>query len=158
MDVQHSKKKQEKTKTYFWTILKWYWFIVPAFYYILILPRLVLNDAGPMVSGEDIFTILFQFLNFILSGLMFVTNPLERSKTGVADNFLKIAVTQQFIVQNIFGMILALLTWYNLPYRVKPEDVSPEDTKKWYFKPKTILILSGVSLAIAIFSMIGNLS
>lgn len=157
MDLKKNETEQEKPKKYFWTFLKWYWFVVPSFYYILVLPKLVLNDAGSLVGGEDIFTILFQFLNYVLSGLMFVTNPLEQSKTGVADKFLKIAVAQQFIVQNIFGMILALLAWYNLPYRVKPEELSPEDTEKWSFKPKTILVLSTATLALSILSMIGNL-
>lgn len=158
MGIQHSKKTQEKPKTYLWTLLKWYWFIVPAFYYILVLPELALNGVDAAVDGKILFTIIYHFMNFVLSGLMFAINPIEQSKSGVANLFLKIAVAQQLVVQNIFGMILAFLTWYNLPYRIRPEQVDAEDAEKWHFKPKTILITSIAMLVISIFSVIISLS
>ncbi|MCG3356866.1 hypothetical protein JHQ82_11220, partial [Neisseria meningitidis] len=66
---------------------------------------------------------------------------MERSKTGLADKFLKAAVAQQFLAQNIFGLILAAIVWYQLPYRVDPEKVEPEELEKWHFQPKTIYIM-----------------
>lgn len=154
MAFEYKKENQEEIKTYFWTILKWYWFIVPAFYFIVILPNITLNEGGASFGGGDVFTLLYQFLNFSMSGLMFVMHPIERSKIGVGDKFLKIATVQQFFTRNIFGVILIILAWYQLPYKVELETIDPEDEEKWYFKPKTILIITIVILSLVLLTML----
>lgn len=158
MVFERKEIKQEEPKTYFWTFLKWYWFIIPSFYYIVIIPRLALNEGGSLVGGEDIFTMIFQFSNYVLSGLMFVTNPIEQTRTGVADKFLKIAVIQQIMIRNIFGVVLGLLAWYQLPTNGNIEFDESEGTNNWYFKPKTIVILSIVSLVLTLLTLIGYLN
>lgn len=165
MFFERKEVKQEKPKTFFWTFLKWYWFIVPSLYYILVVPSLALNEGGSLVTGQDIFTMLFQLSNYILSGLMFVTNPMERSKNGVADKFLKIAVVQQIMLRNILGVILGLLAWYQLPETISRQQLEEVDTesdseedRERYFKPKTILIIAVISLVLTIATTIGYLS
>lgn len=158
MAFERKEMNQEEPKTFFWTALKWYWFIIPTIYYILVLPNLLLNEGGLEVRPEDLFTMVIQFSTYVMSGLMFATNPIEQSKNGVADKFLKVAVVQQFITRNIFGVILAFLAWYQLPSKVNLEKVDSKETDKRYFKPKTILVLSGISLSLAILLMIGQLN
>ena len=156
MIFEQKETNTKKTKTYFWTILKWYWFIVPSILYIVILPRIVLTEGGPSFVNQDIFTMLFQFMNLLFSGLMFVTKPIERSKSGVADIFLKVAIIQQFVAQNIFGVILTALAWYQLPYKVTPEPTEAEDKGSFYFKPKTILYLAIANLIFAILAVVAD--
>lgn len=118
MKSENKRKSKKKTNTYLWTSLKWYWFLVAAFYFLFILPKMFQADAGLTMEVADVLTLLFQVQNIILSGLMIMISPLERTKVGVADIFLKIAAVQQFIVGNIFGLLLTVFVWYRLPYKI----------------------------------------
>lgn len=157
MAFERKEVEKEKPKTMLWTLLKWYWLIVPTMFYLFIVPRAVQSGDGALHSG-DAFNLAFQLLNYGLAGLMMVTNPLERSKSGVADITLKMAVAQQFLAQNIFGLILTAIVWYQLPYNVSEDMVEKEDLEKWHFQPKTILIIMGVILASSLLIVIGQLT
>lgn len=153
-------RKEKETETnkanwVLWSILKWYWLIVPTFYFLFMVPGYLEDSSGlePAVA----FNLIFQLINYAFAGIMTVTNPTERSKTGLADKFLKAAAVQQFMVQNILGLILTVLVWYQLPYRVNPETVEPEEKEKWYFQPKTIYIITGVLLGITLLVVVGQL-
>lgn len=150
------KKLAENKKNYYWIFLKWYWLVTPVIYFAFILPEKAMSTGSLLMQGEDIFTLLFQFINMVMSGLMFASHPVEQSKTGHADIFLKMAAVQQFFVQNWFGLILTVITWYKLPYKVKEESI--EEENKLYFQSKTILLIAGLGLVLSILSMIGNLS
>ena len=156
MVFEKKEVKNNKPKTALWTGLKWYWLLVPTFFYLLIVPGVVENSNGTLESG-DAFNLAFQLLNYGLAGLMVVTNPLERSKTGVADKFLKLAVVQQFLAQNYFGLILAVITWSQLPFKVTEDMVEPEELEQWSFQPKTIMILVGVIVGISALITFGQL-
>lgn len=151
---QKQATKDEPTSV-FWIILRWYWLIVPSIYFLFIVPG-ALEDGGVLAPGA-VFNLLFQLLNYGFAGIMTVTSPLERSKTGIADTYLKIAVAQQFLAQNILGTILSVVVWYQLPYKVNPEKVEPEEMEKWHFQPKTLKILSFVILGITILAVVGQI-
>lgn len=157
MAFDRKEVEKEKPKTILWTLLKWYWLIVPTMFYLFIVPNVLETGNGVLHSG-DAFNLAFQLLNYGLAGLMMVTNPVERSKSGVADNFLKMAVAQQFLAQNIFGLIATAILWYQLPYKVTEDMVEPEELEKWHFQPKTILIIMGVILAISVLIVVGQLT
>lgn len=157
MAFDRKEVEKEKPKTILWTLLKWYWLIVPTMFYLFIVPNVIDSSNGVLLSG-DAFNLALQLLNYGLGGLMMVINPLERSKTGVADNFLKMAVAQQFLAQNIFGLILSAILWYQLPYKVTEDMVEPEELEKWHFQPKTILIIMGVILGISLLIVVGQLT
>lgn len=157
MAFDRKEVKKEKPKSILWTLLKWYWLIVPTMFYLFIVPNVIDSSNGVLHSG-DAFNLALQLLNYGLGGLMMVINPLERSKTGVADNFLKMAVAQQFLAQNIFGLILSAILWYQLPYKVTEDMVEPEELEKWHFQPKTILIIMGVILGISLLIVVGQLT
>lgn len=152
------KEREPSEKNYYLLLLKWYWLIVPIIYFIFILPEKAMSTGTLIMTGEDIFTLLFQFINLILAGLIFMSNPLEQSKTGHADIFLKIAAAQQFLVQNWLGLILTVASWYKLPYKVKKYEITEDEKNKWFLESKTIVIVAAVSLVVSILSMIGNLS
>ena len=89
---------------------------------------------------------------------MFVTDPRERSKKGVADKFLKIAVVQQFLVQNIFGMIFSLLAWYQLPKNLAAESITDdEEEKTTTIQPKTTLTAVIVTTIFSLIFAIGRI-
>lgn len=157
MAFDRKEVEKEKPKTILWTLLQWYWLIVPTMFYLFIVPRVMDSSNGVLQSG-DAFNLAFQLLNYGLGGLMMVISPLERSKTGVADNFLKMAVAQQFLAQNIFGLILSAILWFQLPYKVTEDMVEPEELEKWAFKPKTILIIMGVILGLSLLIAVGQLT
>lgn len=157
MAFDRKEVEKEKPKTILWTLLKWYWLILPTMFYLFIVPNVIDSSNGVLHSG-DAFNLALQLLNYGLGGLMMVINPLERSKTGVADNFLKMAVAQQFLAQNIFGLILSAILWYQLPYKVTEDMVEPEELEKWHFQPKTILIIMGVILGISLLIVVGQLT
>lgn len=135
-----TQEESKEIKTYFWTLLKWYWLLVPTFYFMFILPKLVQNIGGGLLSFTDISTLFFQTLNYIMVAIMVLIDPKERSRKGVADKFLKIGIFQQFFVQNIFGMIFVLLAWYQLPRTLPTKNVELEE-EQTHIKPKTTLIL-----------------
>lgn len=152
-----AQEESKEIQTYFWTFLKWYWLLIPTFYFLFILPKLVQDFGGATLSFTDISTLFFQMLNYIMVAIMFLIDPRERSRKGVADKFLKIGVFQQFFVQNIFGMIFTLLAWYQLPKRL-PAEIVEFDEEATHTKPKTTLILVVIttifSLAFAIFRIV----
>lgn len=157
--VSESKSiKEQENKTYFWTSLKWYWFIAPSFYFLFIVPKMVGGNVVLTMGSEDMSTFLFQLLNYVMAGLMFVTNPTEQSKTGGADMFLKIALGQQFAAQNIFGILLTVLVWYKLPYKIDSSAINSNNSTKRYFKTNTISIIATTSLIIAIVLRIMSLN
>lgn len=142
----------EEVKSYFWTFLKWYWLVIPTIYFLFGLPGILESTEGSSLSLIDISTLFFQILNFVMAGNMFLIDPLERSRTGVADKFLKIGVIQQFFTENIFGIILILLTWYQLP-KALPADFEEEEEEVKHLKPRTNLIIAIIStvLSFALF-------
>lgn len=156
MAFERKEVEKEKPKSVLWSILKWYWLLVPTFYFLIIVPGMLQQSEGPGLEPAAAFNLVFQLINYGLAGIMTVTDPLERSKTGLADKFLKAAVAQQFLAQNIFGLILTVVVWYQLPYRVDPEMIEPEELEKWHFQPKTIYIITGVILAVTLLVVLGQ--
>lgn len=156
MAFERKEVEKEKPKTILWSILKWYWLLVPTFYFLIIIPGALQQSEGQGLAPDVAFNLVFQLINYGLAGIMTVTHPLERSKTGLADKFLKAAVAQQFLAQNIFGLILTVIVWYQLPYKVDPELVEPEELEKWHFQQKTIYIITGVFLVITLLVVLGQ--
>jgi len=153
---ERKKTPNENPNTTFWNILQWYWVLIPTFYFLFVVPNMVEGVEGAALELGDVYNIFFQLLNLAFAGILIQTPPLERSRTGVADRVLKIAAVQQFLIQNIFGLILALFVWYKLPYRMKPEMVSAEEAEKWYFQPKTLFILTITVLVLTILAIISQ--
>lgn len=139
-----------------WTILKWYWLLVPTLYFLFVLPNMVEGTEAPLLQAGDVFNWLFHLLNIALAGIMTQTHPLERSRSGAADKILKIAIIQQLLTQNILGVGLSIYVWYKLPHKVKSETVSSEEAEKRYFQPKTLYILTGVVLSITVLAIISQ--
>lgn len=156
MAFERKEVEKEKPKSVLWSILKWYWLIVPTFYFLFIIPGALESSEGSGLDPATAFNLVFQLINYGLAGIMTVTHPVERSKTGVADKFLKVAAVQQFLAQNIFGLILTVIVWYQLPYKVDPDMIDPEEKEGWYFQPKTIYIITGVLIAITLLVLIGQ--
>lgn len=156
MAFERKEIEKEKPKTILWSMLKWYWLLVPTFYFLFIIPGALQQSEGQTLAPDIVFNLVFQLINYGLAGIMTVTNPLERSKTGLADKFLKAAAVQQFLAQNIFGIILTVIVWYQLPYKVAPELVEPEELEKWHFEQKTIYIIMGVLLGISLLVVLGQ--
>lgn len=69
---------------------------------------------------------------------------------------MKLAAIQQFLAQNIFGLILTVIVWYQLPYKIDVETVEQEELEKWHFQPKTIYIITGILLAVTILVVLGQ--
>lgn len=137
-------------KSFFWTILQGYWFIVPSIYFIFVLPQLSQNSQGVPLSMTDISMMLFQLFNYSMAGNMYLINEQEQSRQGVADKFLKLAMVQQFFIQNIIGMILAFFAWYQLPRRAGAK-LEADEQEKMKVKPKTNLIWVLVTTALSFF-------
>ncbi len=135
-----NKEDTNKVQTYFWTLLKWYWLLVPSIYFLVKLPALLQEiEAGPL-SMKEISTVFFQILNYTMAANMFLMAPEELSKKGVADKFLKIALIQQFFVGDLISIILVALAWYQLP-KVFVGEVIEQGDKSAQVKPRTNLIL-----------------
>ena len=150
MGFDNKKENIKKTNSYAWTFLKWYWLIIPSFYFLVIFPKMYQTDAGLLMESGDVLTLVFQICSYIMAGLMFMINQSEQSKTGVADTFLKIAAVQQFLVRNIFGMFLTVLVWYRLPYKTDTSLIDTSKKKKLSFQPKTIIFISAINLTVTI--------
>jgi len=148
--------KDKKPNTTFWTILRWYWILVPSLYFLFVIPNLAEGNEAPLLEPADVFNVLFQLLNLSLAGVMTVTAPIEQSKVGAADNILKVAAVQQFLVQNILGLILTVVAWYKLPYKVDPAVITKEEAEKWHFEPKTLYILTGIIAGITVLAIISQ--
>jgi hypothetical protein len=140
-----------------WTILKWYWLLVPALFFLFVVPTWADGAEAPNLGLGDMYNFIFQLFNLSLAGILVQTDPLERSRSGAADGILKMAIGQQFISQNILGLILSGYTWYKLPYKVKPEMVTSEAAEKNYFKPKTLYILTAIVLILSILAIISQI-
>ena len=156
MAFERKETPTENHNTMFWTILKWYQVLIPTFYFVFVVPNMVEGAEGAAIELGDIYTIFFHLLNLAFAGIIIQTPPLERSRTGVADKILKIAVVQQFLIQNIFALMLTLFVWYKLPYKVKPEMITIEEAEKWYFQPKTLFILMLIILGLTILAIISQ--
>lgn len=143
-------------KNYFWVILQGYWFILPSIYFVFVLPQLAQNAQEVPLSIADLSIMVFQLLNFSMAANMYLMSAREQSRQGMADKFLKISMLQQFIIQNIFGLILAFLAWYRLP---KPDlvELESEENEKPKVKPKTnltwVIVNTILSLAFASVQM-----
>jgi len=148
--------KDKKPNTTFWTILRWYWILVPTLYFLFVVPNLAEGNETAMLQPAEVFNVLFQLLNLGLAGVMTVTAPIEQSKVGAADNILKVAAVQQFLVQNIFGLILTVIAWYKLPYKVDPAAITEEEAEKWHFETKTLYILTGIIAGITVLAIISQ--
>lgn len=140
-----------------WSILKWYWLLVPTFFFIFVVPTWAENAQAVTLESGVIYNFIFQLFNLALAGILIQTNPLERSRSGAADGVLKMAIAQQFISQNLFGIVLTIYVWYKLPYKVKPEMVSTEEMEGNYFKPKTLYILTAIVLILTILAIISQM-
>src|SRR5690625_1288008 len=101
-------------------MLKWYWLLIPTFYFLFFIPNT--SQEGELAPSVAV-NLMLQIVNYGLAGIMIVTHPVEKSKTGLADNFLKLAAIQQFLAQKIFGRILTVIVWYQLPYKRDVETV-----------------------------------
>ena len=135
-----NEENPNKVQTYFWTLLKWYWLLIPSFYFLVKLPALMQEiEAGPL-SMEEVSTVFFQILNYSMAANMFLMAPEEQSKKGVADKFLKIGLIQQLFVGDLIGIILLALAWYQLP-KVLVGKTIKQDEKSAQVKPRTNLIL-----------------
>lgn len=140
-----------------WEILKWYWLLVPTLFFIFVVPTWAEGTEAAAVGIGEMYTFIFQLFNLALAGIMIKTHPLERSRSGAADGVLKMAIGQQLISQNIFGIILTIYVWYKLPYKIKPEMIPAEETEKNYFQPKTLYILTGIVLILTILAIISQM-
>lgn len=129
-----------------WTILKWYWLLVPALYFIFIVPTFTEGEGAPALAIEDLYNFAFHLFNLSLAGILTQTHPLERSRTGAADGILKMAIVQQIFIRNVFGIALTIFAWYKLPHKIKPEMLSTEEAEANHFQPKTLYILTGLVL------------
>lgn len=154
---EYKKNSDEKKSSISWSILKWYWMLVPMFFLLFIMPNQFQGGDSPLLHPRDIFNIIFQILNLSLAGIITMIHVSERSKTGAADNILKIAIVQQFLVQNYLGLILTTFAWYRLPYKVKSQMFSSEEAGKGHFQPKTLYILTGIVVGVTILSLVGQI-
>lgn len=149
---------KEKPANSIWPILKWYWILIPVLYFTFVLPNAV-EEAGTEAIGMGVITtIIYQFTNLSMGGLMTMLHPLEQSRSGAANNFLKIAAIQQLLVQSYFGFILILIVWYKLPNKVSPDMISEEENEQKSLPPKTIYMLTGIVTAVSIFVLILRLT
>ena len=153
MAFERKEIEKENPKSALWSMLKWYWLLIPTFYFLFFIPNA--SQQGELTPSVAL-NLMLQMVNYGLAGIMTVTHPVEKSKTGLADNFLKLAAIQQFLAQNIFGLILTVIVWYQLPYKIDVETVEQEELEKWHFQPKTIYIISGILLAITILVVLGQ--
>ncbi|MDN6195926.1 MAG: hypothetical protein L0I93_05510 [Atopostipes suicloacalis] len=151
-----SQKSTSEVKSYFWTFLKWYWVIIPSIYFLFALPEMLENMEGGTLSFNDISILFFQILNFIMAANMFLINPLEQSKAGIADKFLKIGAFQQIFAENIFGFILIILAWYQLPKSLADDYEAKEDEIK-YIQPKKNIIIAIVSTILTLLIAIARI-
>lgn len=140
---ENNQLEQENTnnvQTYFWTLLKWYWLLIPSFYFMIKLPALVQEMEAAPLSTTEVSTLFFQILNYSMAANMFLMAPEEQSKKGVADKFLKIGLVQQFFVGDLIAIILIALAWYQLPKDLVGITIE-RDEKDAKVKPRTNMIL-----------------
>ena len=156
MAFERKEIEKEKPKSGLWSMLKWYWLLSPTFYFLFFVPKALQQADGGALAPDVALNLIFQMVNYGLAGIMAVTHPQEKSKTGLADKFLKAAAIQQFLARNIFGLVLTVIVWYQLPYKVDAESIEPEELEKWHFQPKTIYIITGILLAITILVVFGQ--
>lgn len=150
-------KETGDVKGIFWTILKWYWFIIPSIYFLFGLPALLDNMEAESLSFLNISTLFIQILTFLMAVNMHLMEPSEQSRKGAGDKFLKMAAFQQIFTENIIGFILVLVTWYKLP-KVPLLDSERKEEKGEdeinYLKPKTnrmiTVVLTILSLILGI--------
>ena len=153
MAFERKEIEKENPKSALWSMLKWYWLLIPTFYFLFFISNA--SQQGELAPSVAL-NLMLQMVNYGLAGIMTVTHPVEKSKTGLADNFLKLAAIQQFLAQNIFGLILTVIVWYQLPYKIDVETVEQEELEKWHFQPKTIYIITGILLAVTILVVLGQ--
>lgn len=147
----------DERNTTSWAILKWYWLLFPTLFFIFVVPTWTGGAEAPALGIGDFYNFIFQLFNLALGGIMVQTHPIERSRSGAADGVLKMAIGQQFISQNILGLILSIYVWYKLPHKVKPGMVSTEEKERRYFKSKTLSILTAIVLILTILAIISQM-
>lgn len=150
-------KETGDVKGIFWSVLKWYWFIIPSIYFLFGLPGLLDSMEAGSPSFLNISTLFIQIITFLMGVNMHLMKRSEQSRKGVGDSFLKIAAFQQIFTENIIGFILVLVTWYKLPKVPLPDSERKEQKAEGEIKdlkPKTnrmiAFVLTILSLILAI--------
>lgn len=156
MIFERKEVEKKEQKNIYWTMLRWYWVLIPTFFFVFMVPNMLNDGRTGLENMNDFYTVVFHLTNFGWAGIMITTDPIEQSKSGVGNTILKVAMVHQVLTQNLFGIMLSFLAWYNLPYRVNPESKETDEKEKLYFKPKTLLILTGVIAFITLLSLLGQ--
>ncbi len=150
MAFERKKAPQERPDQKYWNLLKAYWLIVPALFFILVLPRITESPELQTVYREDVSPLVYQSMNMGLAFVFHHTHVSERTRNGAGDKLLKVAGVQQLLSRNLFGFLFVLFVWYKLPNRVNPAYFTEEEKNQSAFQPKTLYILAGVILSITL--------
>ena len=150
MAFERKEVNRKQTDDVSWNVLKWYWILVPAFYFVFVTPTLFEQSEGANVDDATYFVLFFLFLNLSLAGIMTYISPKERTRNGTAENVLKMAIAQQALSQNVVGVMLSLFAWYKLPKGSNIIETSTEETGKKYFEKKTLYILTVIIIIITL--------
>lgn len=151
---KESPKQTQNSNSIFWSILQWFWILIPIIYFFMYLPGFTQASENPVVPLEQVFSMISLSFNLALGGLMLMMEPSERSRKSTADIFLKMAFVQQILTGQIAGVILVGLTWFNLPAKVNQNAGKTSDSDKIYLNAKTIYIITGLVLAFTLVTAV----
>ena len=70
MAFERKKTPNENPNTIFWTILQWYWVLIPTFYFLFVVPNMVEGVEGAALELGDVYNIFFQLLNLAFAGIL----------------------------------------------------------------------------------------
>lgn len=155
MAFERRKVTTQNNKNNFWPFLQGYWILVPALYFIFVMPtifQVAPNESLPLSTITNLF---YNAFNLGLGAILYVIHPKERAKVGAADGILKIAVVQQLLARNVFGLLLTVATWYKLPEVISPEAISSSENKGKYLAPKILYSLTILITVLTLLSIIG---
>lgn len=77
MAFERKEIEKENPKSALWSMLKWYWLLIPTFYFLFFIPNA--SQQGELAPSVAL-NLMLQMVNYGLAGIMTVTHPVEKSK------------------------------------------------------------------------------
>lgn len=140
----------------YWQIFQWFMIIVPALYFIFIMPSIFQQGSNEPVAYSSVVALFLNVFNMGVGAVLFMTHPLERSRDGAANIIVKMAIVQQLVSQSFFGFGLGLIAWYKLPTVVSSNSLNQHEKEQKSLSPKALYIIMGLLLILTGLVVLSN--
>ena len=156
MAFERKKASRKSVTNSYWQIFQWFLILVPAIYFIFIMPTIFQQGSDETVAYSHVISLFLNVFNMGVGAVLFMTHPLERSRDGAANILLIMAIVQQLISQSLFGFGLGLIAWYKLPRVVSASALNDHEKEQKSLSPKVLYILMGLLLILTGVVVLSN--